>query len=200
MKATGRVIASGVIGIIGSLLTVLLAILLALTAFTFTPTPELPDGIARPPIPVTTVLVVQAIVLFALGVWGFISAIGLLKLKNWARISFLVFAGLLSAVSVMGMIGTLLAILVTPQTTPPGPEPLPPGFFVVFFGIFFVFLLGLVGLSLWWLIFFTRRRVKEQFLSEGEIAKSLRGPMSVTIIAWLLVLGGCFAGLSLLMP
>src|SRR5262245_21933133 len=106
MKRAGGVTASGVISIVGSLLTILLGIGLILMTVTIRSNP-LPSG-AAPPVDVTKILVIESIALLGLGVFGIVCGISLLMLKNWARISFLVFSGLLGSFSVMGLFGTFV--------------------------------------------------------------------------------------------
>src|SRR5262245_12730263 len=165
MKRTAGVIASGVVGIIGSLFTFLVAIALAATLIAVRSNPSLAAaGPTPPPVEMTAVLATESVILFGLGIFGVVSAIGLLRLKNWARVSFLVFGGLLGGVSVMAMLGTLMAAVLMPQMMPPGQQ-VPPGFVTGILLGFSAFWLAMVGLSVWWLIYFTRLRVKEQFMS-----------------------------------
>ena len=198
MKRTGGVIASGVISIVGSLLTILLGIGLILTTVAIRTNP-LPTQAAAPPVDVTKILLTESIALLGLGVFGIVCGMSLLRLKNWARISFLVFSGLLGFFAVMGLMGTFMGAFLIPQSLPPEQAP-PLGFLSVFLIVASVFWLLLLGLSVWWLYYFTRRRVKEQFLTETEIDTPRRGPLSVTIVAWLLTVGGILGTLLLFSP
>jgi hypothetical protein len=117
-------------------------------------------------------------------------------LKNWARISFLIFGGVLAAFSVVAMLGTAMAIFVVPQMMPREQAP-PPGVLTGVLAIMIFFWLALAGLSAWWLYYFTRARVKEGFFTEAQLATPRRGPLSITIIAWLLAVGGCLGSLAL---
>jgi hypothetical protein len=74
MKRAGGVIASGVIGIVGSLVTILLGISLVVAAVSMRSHP-LPQGAAPTPVNVTKVLVVEAIVLCGFGIVGIVSAV-----------------------------------------------------------------------------------------------------------------------------
>ncbi len=188
MKPTAGVIASGVIAILGSLLTVLLGLGMIASWFTMR-SAQLPEGVAAPPFNVATFLIVESVILCGFGVFGIVSAIALLRLKKWARVSFLVFGGLLCAFSIMAMIGSAVALFLSPQMIPPEQQP-PPGFLTTMFVVFIVFWFALAAMSVWWLVYFTRRKVKELFLSDAEISTPRRGPLSITIIAWLLVVGG----------
>jgi hypothetical protein len=194
MKRAGGVTASGVIGILGSLLTILFGIMLAVTSMSIRAHP-LPAAAATPPFDVTKVLIVESIVLFGLAILGIVCSIALLKLKNWARVSFLVFAGVLGGSSIMSVIGMSISFYLLPQIAPRDQGP-PQGIFIGVLLVFSFIALGLLGLSVWWLYYFTRRHIKEQFLTETELATPRRGPLSVTIIAWFLVIGGCLGCLT----
>lgn len=196
MKRAGGVTASAVIGIIGSLLTILLGIVLAATSMAIRAHP-LQGAAVTPPFDVSKVLIVESIALFGLAILGMVCAIALLKLRNWARVSFLVFAGVLGGCCVMSVIGMSVSFFLMPQIGLPGQSP-PQGVIVGIFLVFSLIALAVLGLAVWWLYYFTRRSVKEQFLNAVELATPRRGPLSVTIIAWLLVIGGCFGSLTLL--
>jgi hypothetical protein len=67
-------------------------------------------------------------------------------------------------------------------------------------GMFVVFgIIGLLcaGLGIWWLIYFNRSRVKVQFLGEAATAEPRRFPLSITIIAWMLLVFGLTGSLGL---
>jgi hypothetical protein len=196
MKRPAGITVSGVIALIGSLLLVLLSIFIIASLRSLPSTPSLPEGTPAVPVNVAGILVVESVVLLGFAVAGIVSAIALLRRRNWGRISFLVFAGLLGGLSLAAMIGELVAMFVAPMMLPPQ-QNVPRGFLTVVFGIAAIFFLALVGLSVWWLIYFTRRSVKAHFLSEAEIATPRRGPLSVTIIAWLLVVSGVLVSLNL---
>jgi hypothetical protein len=57
------------------------------------------------------------------GVWGIVSAIGLLRLRNWARICFAVYGGILAAFSLSGEFGIAMATLMPKPTLPPDVSP-----------------------------------------------------------------------------
>lgn len=121
MKRSGGVTASAVIAIIGSVLSLLVGGLVIVAAVMMSSTPNLPTPEGQPALPIApaTILLVESILFIGLGALGIACAVGLLRLKNWARICFIIFAGLLCFVSVMGTIGFFVAMLVIPQTIPP---------------------------------------------------------------------------------
>jgi hypothetical protein len=92
-------------------------------------------------------------------VWGICTGVGLLQLKNWARISIIVFAGLLI---VFGLLGGLsaLALIMTPSARSPQ---LNRDVFTLVRAVTAVFAVGQVGLGIWWMGFFNLARTKVQF-------------------------------------
>jgi hypothetical protein len=120
----------------------------------------------------------------ALGVagWGIASGVGLLRLKEWARISILVFSGMLLF---MGFPG-LLMIPFMPQ-----PPDLPENF-TLYMRIFMAAFFGLLAaLGVWWIVYFNRKSVRAQFqgaLAEGQESPGVaRRPLSIAIIGWYMV-------------
>ena len=66
--------------------------------------------------------------------------------------------------------------------------------FYVFFALVFA------GLGAWWLVYFTRPAIKPQFLSAAIPAAVPRGPLSIKIIAWLMVVACAVTSFSILSP
>lgn len=146
--------------------------------------------------------IVEAV--FALGFsgWGIATGVGLINTKEWARISTIVFAALLALFT----LPTALFVAFVPLPIPKDPN-LPSHFALTIRAGISVFY-GLLGaLAIFWLFFFNRRSVKEQFRrkrpvldestqylpSEIPSAKpampSSARPLSITIIAWFLLVG-----------
>ncbi len=197
MKRSAGIIVSAIIAILGSVALSGFGAIAAIVGIAIRWNPALlpqQQGIPQPPIPVSIVLFMESILFVALGTFGIIAAIGLLRLKNWARMSFIVFSGILCFFCIVGVFGTLLVMLMMPHIAPADPN-VPPSFLTAVFAFYLVLELAVGALAVWWLIYFTRRRMKEQFLSPAEAAMPLRGPLSVTIIAWLLVVGGSLSSL-----
>ena len=151
-RASGAVVAAGVVAIIGSCFAVLGAIL-GLFGLTMLPsTPEvrqLPAGFQA----VATVLLV---VWLAVAVFGVATGVGILRLKNWARISALVWAGL--SASLCSFI--LLFSMIIPLPAPNGPQPISTTALRLFMMLFYSIP---VAVGIWWLILFKRARVRGEF-------------------------------------
>lgn len=113
-----------------------------------------------------------------LAVWGITTGVGLFRLKNWARISQIVFSVLLALVALV----SAPVVLIIPL-----PPNVPPDFGVVMKAIAAVYAaLGLLGLG--WIFYFLRPNVKAVFAG-SEIEPSRR-PLSISIIGWWLLLTG----------
>jgi hypothetical protein len=151
--------------------------------------------------------------------WGIFTSIGLFRLREWARISIIVFSVLLT---LQGAIGVLISLVIP---IPPGPDQAAdPAIMATYTGarMFMAgFSLALLSLGIWWLVFFTREKVKEQFASAPAallaapasqvfpstfappVVASLPGstgrPLSFTILAWLMLVSCLFIPLNLLL-
>jgi hypothetical protein len=141
--------------------------------------------------------------MLALAIWGLATGINLLHLREWARISVLVFSGLLLVISMPGIVMMLLV----PFPTPPDvadPALMQRVMAATRIGMVVVYGL-LAALGGWWLYFFNSRAVKDQFRSPGATepvssaawarapvaSASPKRPISITIIAYISLIGAC---------
>src|SRR5271163_1360802 len=152
--------------------------------------------------------VIMSVLMLGLAGWGIATGISLLQLREWARISMIVFSGLLLVMAVPGLLMMLVMPLPTPPVIaiPPG-EAIPPLEHLmtavrIFMAVFYALLALLGG---WWVYFFNSRPVKEQFRSSGapppawmpavfaptELPGAPKRPVSITIIAYLTLVGAC---------
>jgi hypothetical protein len=141
--------------------------------------------------------------------WGIATGMNLLQLREWARISIIVFSGLLLVMAVPGLLMMLVMPLPTPSVSavPPGQSTLPLEDLMtavrIGMAIFYALLAVLGG---WWLYFFNTRPIREIFrgaaatasstwapavLAPTEMPGAPKRPVSITIIAYLALLGGC---------
>ena len=152
--------------------------------------------------------VIMAIFMLGLAAWGIATGINLLQLREWARISMIVFSALLLVMAVPG----LLMMLVMPLPTPPLPA-VPPGEAIppiahlmaairIAMAIFYALLAVLAG---WWIYFFNSQAIRELFRNPAtsasdaapevfaptEIPGAPKRPVSITIIAYLALVSGC---------
>jgi len=148
-------------------------------------------------------------------IWGIVTSIGLFRLKEWARISTIVFSVLLILVSGF----SALMFLVVPMPPPPN-QPVAANIASGVRIVMISFAAALAGIGIWWLVFFTRARVKQQFqpvrpvvaratlevpqpLPDSFVPTTATAvparPLSITIIAWLLLVGCVFLPISILL-
>lgn len=188
-RSTG-VTVSAVLVFIGSGLTVVFGGLFGFVTLL------VPKGPAQPPF-VRYVLAFSIVMYAAFGIWGIASGIGLLRLRQWARISVLVFSGILLFFTVPMLI--MLPFLPMPRLEGSGNIVL-----AIKLGMsFFYGTIAAIGGG--WLYFFNRRSVKEQFRRQPEAvlltsaeaiipaSSPSRRPLSIGIIGWILAVGSCFA-------
>jgi hypothetical protein len=177
MKRTIGVTLSAVVTIIGSVLTALFGVAM-LVPFVVPRS----SGPGTPPYARVAGLV-MAVLMFALAAWGVTTAIGLIRLRRWARVCILVFSVFM--VLTFGSGAIVMAFL--PLPSPPN---VPPGLMTgIRIGIVCIYgILALIGG--WWLYLFNRAAVVAQFAPGPPPAR----PLSVSMIAWFLVFGGvvCF--------
>jgi hypothetical protein len=198
MRRSIGITISAVIAFIGSALSILFGVVMVIPVFMAgniampTPAPGQPVS----PIPPFAMLLFISFFYIGFGVWGIVSAIGILRLRNWARICFVVFAGILCLFSIFGLAGSLVAIGFVPRNLSPGSD-VPPGLITGMFVVIGTLALLWAGIGIWWIIYFNRSRVKVQFLGETVAAEPHRFPLSITIIAWMLLVGGLMGLLGL---
>jgi hypothetical protein len=175
MKRSAGVTAAAVVMLICSSLFLILAGIAVSSVFMgppihrVTPRQELPA------------ILVGMSVYFVCGILGIMSARGLLKLREWARVVTLVFSGAAIAFSIF-MIAVWLFVPI-----PAGPNVAPEflhGLRMILAGIFALPL----GIALWWIIYFNRASTRAQFLTEpaSPLEPNPR-PISITIIGWYMV-------------
>ena len=145
---------------IGSALLLVLAVLMAF-AMLVAPTPPANDA-QLPPAFFRTVRVVIPLFYALPAIWGIVTAIGLLQLKNWARISTIVISVLLIVFGAFGMLSSMVLFL-----KPPPGSGVDPKMFAVIGAVGAMFALAEIGVGIWWIIFCNRAGVKAQFLPQA---------------------------------
>jgi len=181
-RASASVLAAAIVATLAAVLS-LLGLSLALFAMIVSP---LQGGTVEIPPAVRTAMLVAYVIMMAVSVFGVFTGIGLIRLRNWARISVLIWGGLCVF---FGGIGMPFAFLL-PKFTPPTAPELPPGAErMIQLTLLFVYGLPLV-VGVWWLILFNRASVKAEFAGAraeagGILAQKPRCPLPVTVLAWL---------------
>jgi hypothetical protein len=193
MKRSISITVVAVLSLSGSLLTLAMGLLMA---FALVITRKSNPALKEPSALVG--MVVGMFFLIGPAIWGLATSIGLFRLKRWARLSILIFSVLLVVVSVFG--APMLLLIPLPQP----PEAAPQIANQIRFGMVGFYAL-LAAIGIWWFILFTRRSVREQFGAYSDtvavpvdavpISHPAR-PISITIIAWLMIIGAAFAPLN----
>jgi hypothetical protein len=173
MKRPFGVTASAVFALLGSLAMVAFFVLIGVTTFISKGPPMPPQ--ARFGLP-------MALAMFGvLGTWGITTAIGLFRLRNWARISTVVFSVFLA----FGGLVTAPVMLFVPPPPSAGQD-----FRAVMWVIAAVYgALGLLGS--FWLYYFNRRATRQLF--SGTAPAESGRPLSISIIGWWMLITGLIA-------
>jgi len=179
-QRSAGVTAAAVISILGSALCLLFALLMLLVSLVMKTQESMPSY-ARP------AMVIDCVLFGGLAAWGITTAVGLFRLRGWARISTIVFSLLLALCCASGALSTAFF---TPTPQPGAPAAVMVGVMIV---LAFVYLC-LAALGGWWLYLFNTLAVRTQF--GAEISEPGGRPLSISIIGWWLLVGtvGCFAG------
>jgi len=205
-RSTGITV-SAVVVIIGSTFTVLCGAMMFLASFLALNSNRAADA----PVNLRYILVIEAVVTFAFGGWGLASGIGLLKTKQWARISTLVYAAILVFISLPA--AAIMAFIPLPNPPSVNDPPAVNIMLVVRVGMSLVYAM-FAALGGYWLYFFNTQKVKAQFRGQqfsmvagqaeltggpSEISGVRFGPdqyarpLSITIIGWYLIIASAFA-------
>jgi hypothetical protein len=214
MKRSIGVTVIAILSLLGSVLTLLIGVLMGWVMFR-APVAS-PNQFPGSPAFLKAMMLVGVLVYVVPAIWGICTSIGLFRLKDWARISMIAFAVLLI---LMGGFGILMS-LVIPLPTPPNL----PSDKSIEVGVRLsmgVFSAALLGLGIWWVAFFSRKKVRQQFvglragIADGAPPQGLdsltlpppmetmpstpRRPLSITILAWLLLAGCAMIPLNVLL-
>jgi uncharacterized membrane protein (DUF2068 family) len=209
------IVAAAIVALIGSGFALLMGLLEI--GMTFVRWPVSDSEVSLPFLKYSFLLV--ALMAFGFGAWGIASAVGLLRLREWARISTIVF----SAIFLLFAIFPMLMLLMIPPL-PLESTKLAQGTsseeitHLIRIGMAAVYLIP-AAVAVWWLIFFNRGAVKAQFVARSVLASFPESPanvpavplipaeagparpVSINIIGWyMIVAGGLMLPFPLLMP
>jgi len=181
-SASASVIFAAVVAILAALFTLLvtsLGFVGILLGTTLGVSPELP------PLVKNMTLAVMAF-MACLSVFGIAVGIGLILLRNWARISVLIWGGLCVF---FGIFGVAIAFVIPLAPPLNAPNITADSMQAVRFIILGIYGLPLV-VGIWWLILFNRKTVKAQFAATASpldpaVPQKPRCPVPVAILAWL---------------
>ncbi|HEY2823309.1 MAG TPA: hypothetical protein VGJ06_19855 [Candidatus Acidoferrum sp.] len=150
-QRSAAVTASGVIAILGSLFTaigVLIGLMGLLVSFGYSnPAATIPG--------VRAITGAMMVFFLAVAIWGAFSGVGVIRFRNWARISILVWAGITAPICLL-----VIAVMAwIPLPTMPDQQltsTLLRFFIIAFYG-------APLAIAVWWLILFTRPHIVAQF-------------------------------------
>jgi hypothetical protein len=172
---------AAVAAILGSGLFILMGVVMLFTVFVPTPQPA-------PPL-VKAVSVVMCFVLLAVAGWGITTSVGLFRMRGWSRWSILVFSALLAFLG--GSTALIMSVVPLPPT--PGASPELMGVIRIVAAVVY----GVPALmGAFWLYYFNTARVRTLFGPGAETDGPGGRPLSVSLIAWLMLIGGmmCIGG------
>jgi hypothetical protein len=163
VQRSAGVTASAIVALLGSLMALATGMFMVL-ALVAAPTPPMDPNFPASPEFFRVIRVVVPLFYLLPAAWGITTSIGLFRLRNWARISIIVFAGLLAVFGLFGLLGAFAMFAMPAPAMPPGAR-LDPNLFLMMMRVFMVaFALAQLGISSWWLVFFNRAKVREQFI------------------------------------
>jgi len=180
-KRSASVTAAAIVAILGSLL-VLLGCSFAFFAFLLAKLPG--PGSQLPPAMRYMMLGTQAFMMF-LSVVGVATGIGLLYLRNWARIFILTWGGLAVLFGVIGMFFIFLMPISTNLNAPELTAETLPSVRLIVLLVYGVPL----AVGIWWLFLFNRASVKAQFRGaalpdDPSVPPKPACPLPVSVLAW----------------
>src|SRR3954463_16817733 len=172
------VTASAIVAFLGSTLALVFAPLAVANLFMAPPA-----GSQAPP-PPAAALIPTAVLFAVLGGIGIWTAVDLFRLRSWARTSILIFAGFLGTACVF----VLLMFMVVPM-----PPEITADTVHYFRMTMLIGMMVPIVIAAWWLIQFNTASTKAAF-SAGDAAATSPRPISITIIALMMLFAGvwCF--------
>lgn len=171
---------SATLTIVGSVATLLLAGLMVMTGFFAPP----PPAAAGSPVPFKGMMLAIAIFFVLLSAWGLVTGIAIFRRRAWSRLSMLIFGVLLVGMGGSALLGVLfIRFPQNPDVTPQMMSALRLGI-AAFYG-------AMAALGVWWLLLFNSSRTKQYFTDLQPAAEGSR-PLSISVIAWYLLLTTVF--------
>jgi hypothetical protein len=195
MKPSGApssVVAAAIVGILISLFTIL-GTLAAIAGFAMLPRA---DATVVPPFARSMLIAIMGLIA-GLAIFGIFTCVGVLRLKKWARISMLIWGGVIAAFSSIMLLFTSFVPLpdMYARDTAVSPQYIRIVMAVIYGTQFLI--------GVWWLLLFNQRAVKERFLTvpagDGQIlaAPQPRCPLPLALLAGFSIFS---AGFSLFLP
>jgi hypothetical protein len=173
------VTASAIVCLIGSALTLLFGAMLLVAASSPEAQSDAQFVEMRAAVFATIALMCGAAAL------GIATGVGLLRMRAWARMSALVFGGMLTFICGLGV---LLVSFIPFDAMLTGPSAISAGALrMILVTTYAVPLL----IGVWWLVMFNSRSVKAAFADGGSASTPAR-PVAISLIGWFNIVGGVF--------
>jgi hypothetical protein len=168
-RASSSIIVAGIFAILGGVLGVFFP-LLAMVAFST----AAGTGVSAVAFPAALRPFLYGVWIFLILCALFVIAVGIqvIRLRNWARVSLLVVAGLMLFFGAVGIVVAFVTFFVSTAADPRISQPLLAAMLAVIYGIPTV-------ISIWWLILFTHRSVVAQF----QASAALQPPRPPSVMA-----------------
>ena len=159
-KSHPAVTAAGIVAILFGAFGVLIAIFVELSMLFVSRIAPADEGVPFPEA-VRAMASVTWLFLFLLAIFGIFVGAGILRRRNWARISILIWGGLMAFFSAITMVATFFVMSYLPSTLPNAAEAAP--VLAVMKWVLALFYAIPLGVGIWWLILFTRKAVVDDF-------------------------------------
>ncbi len=186
MRRPALVIGSAAALILLSLTQILMALLMGLAA-AVEHKHEIPGA------PQASPALMYCLCAFFLGlaVWGIVTAIGLSKLRRWARYSILIIGGCMAFFGFVGMAGMLVTILIVPFLLASTGDTQHGSLATVriLFASFAFIYAAVTAIGIFWLVYFNRKAVRAVFAGSLEAKTEGRRPILISVYAVLSLLG-----------
>lgn len=201
MNRSAGVTVIAVLQLLGSLFSLAMGALMA-AILAFAPLPAKPDS--PMPLGFKTLFSVIVVTMYVLpAIWGLVTAIGLFRLKSWARVSTIVFSALLIAFGMFSLLAIVMIAVIPIRNQPASAK--------IFSAVMMASLAAIqLSVAIWWIVYLTRPRVKAQFAIATAVAVTgdqvvaanagaERRPLSITVIACFLLAGAAFFPMAIAM-
>lgn len=208
MKRPSGVIVSAIVLVVGSLFQLLFAALTSLSGILLQNqigSGAMAGAPGAAPMPPWMPIFMYAMVAFlvALAAWGIVTAVGLFRMRRWARYSILVIGGGSALLGLCSMLSMLFLVLI-PLPVAPGVDPSQAQSVQTMMrvgigmGAFVYAILCAVGVT--WLVYFNLKRVRAAFADgTDEIAPSRR-PFLISVLAVMNLIGVATSVLMAFLP
>lgn len=162
-------------------------------------TPGVPTGW------MTLMIFGESAFIVALAAWGLVTAGGLFKMRRWARTSMLVIGGGLTFMGLCALMTTVVTVAVS-KALAAGMDTAKAQtmhtVMVVMAAVLGIVDLTLLGVGIFWLVYFSRHKVREAFAAGAGADEASKRPVLIAVLAVLFLLGApmCLIVVFLPMP